>query len=130
MRYAAWVEAVLRAVLDGVDTPYMFGMPQVGTTLGLDMGNWGDADHRELHIAISDAIDDLDAMGLLSSTGVKSLAAVPEARRYKVHPLSERWPELRAGYLEPDEERYLARDEAKVGDTARERVTADACGSS
>ena len=108
MRYTEWVEAVLRAIL-GSTGPYMFGMAQIGSALGLEIGNWGDEEHRDLHLAIADAVDDLDKIGLLSSAAVHGVKAVPEARRYRTTPLRERWPELRAGHLEPDEERYLAK---------------------
>jgi hypothetical protein len=66
VRYTEWVEAVLRAVLGGADSPHMFGMPQVGTALGLKMGNWGDEDHRDLHLAIDAACQDLAEFALLA----------------------------------------------------------------
>jgi hypothetical protein len=87
----------------------MFGMPQLGTALGLEMGSWGDPEHRGVHIAISDAVNDLDDTGLLASSGTYGVSATPEARRYRTHSLRELWPNLRAGHLEPDEEAYLAK---------------------
>jgi hypothetical protein len=43
----------------------------------------------------------------------------PEARRYRIEPLSSKWSEMRSGYLAPDEEAYLsavARLSEKPGD--------------
>lgn len=109
MRYTEWVEAVLRTVLEGAGTPYMFGMPQIGTALGLEMGNWGDQEHRDLHLAIAAACDDLAEFALLDAENQWSVSPTFKARRYRRHALSERWPEWRAGDLEPDEELFLAK---------------------
>lgn len=108
MRYTEWVEAVLRAVLEGADSPYMFGMPQVGTALGLEMGNWGDEDHRDLHLAIDAACQDMAEFSLLEVQNQWRVTPMLKARRYRRHSLRELWPELRAGDLEPDEELFLA----------------------
>ena len=100
---------MLRAVLKGAGTPYMFGMPQIGTALGLEMGTWGDEEHRDLHLAIAAACDDLAEFALLDAQNQWSVSPTFKARRYRRHALSEMWPELRAGDLEPDEELFLAK---------------------
>jgi hypothetical protein len=109
VRYTEWVEAVLRAVLEGAGTPYMFGMPQIGTALDLEMGNWGDEEHRDLHLAIAAACDDLAEFALLDAENQWSVSPTFKARRYRRHALRELWPDLRAGDLEPDEELFLAK---------------------
>lgn len=100
---------MLRTVLEGAGTPYMFGMPQIGTALSLEMGNWGDQEHRDLHLAIAAACDDLAEFALLDAENQWSVSPTFKARRYRRHALSERWPEWRAGDLEPDEELFLAK---------------------
>jgi len=108
VRYTEWVEAVLRAVLEGAGSPNMFGMPQVGTALGLEMGNWGDEDHRDLQFAIDAACQDLAEFALLEVENQWRVSPTLKARRYRRHSLRELWPDLRAGDLESDEELYLA----------------------
>ena len=100
---------MLRTVLEGAGTPYMFGMPQIGTALDLEMGNWGDEEHRDLHLAIAAACDDLAEFALLDAENQWSVSPTFKARRYRRHALRELWPDLRAGDLEPDEELFLAK---------------------
>jgi len=100
---------VLRAVLEGAGTPNMFGMPQIGTALGLEMGNWGDEEHRDLHLAVDAACQDLAEFALLDAENQWSVSPTFKARRYRRHALSELWPDLCAGDLEPDEELFLAK---------------------
>lgn len=109
MRYAEWVEAVLRAALEGANSPLMFGMPQIGAALGLEMGNWGDEAHRDLHLAVDAACQDLAELFLLEVQNQWRVTPTLKARRYRRHSLRELWPELRAGDLEPDEELFLAK---------------------
>lgn len=109
MRYHDWVEAVLRAVLEGESSPSLFGMPQIGTSMGLEMGSWGDEDHRALHLAIDAACQDLSDIGLVEVENHWRVSPTTKARRYRRHSLHELWPELRAGELEIDDELFLAK---------------------
>jgi hypothetical protein len=107
--YREFVEAVLQVALERATGPIWFGMPQIGAALGLEMGDWGDEEHRDLHLALDAACRDLDDRGLLDVTNEYRVAPTLEARRFRRHSVRELWPELRAGHLEPDEEAFLAK---------------------
>jgi len=109
VRYTEWVEAVLRAALARPGPEFHFGMQQLGTSMGLKVGNWGDPAHRALQLSISAAAEDLEERRLLATVNQYNLEPALEARRYRTHPLRELWPALRAGHLETDEEAYLAK---------------------
>ena len=109
MRYAEWVEVVLRAILERPEPRFMFGIQALSNALGLEAGSWGAEERRVFDHALAAAIENLDERGLLASSNPANLSATTEARRYRTHSLRELYPALRARHMEPDEELYLAK---------------------
>lgn len=103
MKYVDWVERVLRATLDAVDsaTNSDTSMQGIIERLGLDL----DERSEPLH----DALSDLDRMGLVDFQTVWHIAVEYEARKTRTVSLRTCWPQFQEIWLDPQAEAFLAK---------------------
>ncbi len=125
--YLDWAQAVIRAVLAERPSHTMLTIGGLAEDLGLPFGPLSDTERNDVTMAIDNVLRDLAPYGLVThNPGGYTIEHPPEARRYRIEPLSSKWSEMRAGYLAPDEEAYLsavARLSEKPGERMAEVVS-------
>jgi hypothetical protein len=110
MRYDEFVEAVLQTVASRQqDRSRSFPYWSLAEDLGLDAGAWGnhaDPIHAAKQYALVAVCFDLESTGLIHASQQDVVPSL-KGRRFAHDPVSDIYPELRAGDLRADEETYL-----------------------
>ena len=105
--YLEWVERVLREIARERPSHEYFGVTQLAEALGLRVSGVPDEERKRILISLDRALRDLAEYGLVTGGG-ELLGYPPEARRFRTEPLSAMWPRLREGFLDADDEAFLA----------------------
>lgn len=107
--YLDWAQAVLGVVLRERPAYTVLTMPGLAAELGLPLDDRSDTERDEVILALDHVLRDFVARGVVDyeSEGF-TIGYPPTARRFRVEPLTSLWPPIRAGYLEPEDEAFLA----------------------
>lgn len=77
--------------------------------LGHPLDGLSDEQSKSIILSLDHALSDLAPHGFVTyKSGGHVIGFVPEARRFRTEPLTSTWTELRSGYLDPDDEAFLA----------------------
>jgi hypothetical protein len=108
-RYLDWAQAVLRVVLRERPPEYGFGITQLAADLGLPSASDGNPASVSLIGAFDHVLTDLASHGfVIYDHNAHSIGYPPEARRFRLEPLSSTWHVLRSGYMSSEDEAFLA----------------------
>ncbi len=107
--YLDWAQNVARAVLRERPADMPLTIPKLAAELGLPFDERSDAERNEVIRALDHVLRDLVPAGVVhyESDGF-TIDYPPTARRFRVEPLTSMFPLIRSGYLEPDDEGFLA----------------------
>lgn len=109
IRYVDWVQAVLRVVLRERPRHQPLMLWQLAEELGLHVNGQPPEIANPIVHGLDHVLRDLAPHGLVhyDSDG-HEVGYPPAARRFRTEPLTATWPELRSGYLDAEEEQFLA----------------------
>jgi hypothetical protein len=81
---------------------------QLAEEVGLPINGQPDEVRNPVILMLDHVLRDLATHGLVEyDSGGQSIGYPPAARRFRTDPLTTVWPELRSGYLDPDDETFL-----------------------
>ena len=109
IRYLDWAQTVLRQVLRERPRHESFPVWRLAEELGFQVNGAPDEVRNPVILMLDHVLRDLAPHGLVDySSGGQSIGYPPAARRFRTESLTATWSELRAGYLDADDEAFLA----------------------
>jgi hypothetical protein len=107
--YLDWAQNVLRVVLRERQAAVPLTMGKLAAELGLPFDERSDRERDEVMLTLDRILTDLVRLGVVEyeSEGF-TVDYPPTARRFRREPLSVLWPDIRSGYLEAEDEAFLA----------------------
>lgn len=107
--YLDWAQNVVRMVLRERPANMPLTMGKLAADLGLPFDERSDAERDEVILALDHVLRDLAPHGVVNyeSEGF-TIDYPPTARRFRVEPLASMFPLIRSGYLEAEDEAFLA----------------------
>jgi len=130
IRYIDWVQSVLLVVLVERPNYQPLTIEKLAEEVGLPLVGLLDADRNPIILSLDHVLGDLAPHGLVRyESGNHSIGYPPAARRFRVEPLTATWPDLRAGFLLPEDEEFLlalARLSEQAGEDRADVMEADA----
>jgi hypothetical protein len=107
--YLDWAQNVLRVVLRERPANMPLTMGKLAADLGLPFDERSDAQRNEVILALDHVLSDLVPRGVVQYESEGFTIDYPRtARRFRVEPLSSMFPLIRSGYLEAEDEAFLA----------------------
>ena len=109
IRYLDWVQVVLKVVLEDRPAHQPLTMGKLAEQVGLPLEGLADPDRNAVLLCLDHVLRDLAPHGLvLYSSEGHTVGYSPGARRFRVESLTSTWPEMRSGFLAPDDEVFLS----------------------
>lgn len=109
IRYLDWTQTILRVVLEDRPGHQPLTMGKLAQEVGLPLDGLSDSDSHAVMICLDHVLRDLVPHGLVGyQSGGYTIGYPPAARRFRIEPLTSTWPELRSGFLAPDDEAFLS----------------------
>jgi hypothetical protein len=107
--YIDWVQTVVRACLAERPTGQLLTVWKLAEEVGLPTGGLSDEERNPIILGLDHVLRDLAPQGFVNyDSGGHTIEYPPSARRFRTEPLTATWGELRSGYLDPDDETFLA----------------------
>lgn len=109
IRYIDWVQTVLRVCLADRPSHSPLTVGKVAEEVGLPLGGLRAEERNPIILGLDRVLRDLAPHGfVIYDSGGHTIEYPPAARRFRTEPLTAAWSELRSGYLDPDDEAFLA----------------------